>query len=194
MRPQLFKLMLLLLLSCHPVYAEEPVVPPRPQLTVENINKATKVLRDPTVITEKIGQGLEGLALPTVKNATQPSGGSENKGELKDPTLMNQNFRDALNRATQNKTGMVENGPGVANIAPAAPVLPKISLLASVWGGHKNKNSAMLRINDKTEMVYVGDKITSFENNQLIEIHVLEIQKHHVKITVFPANETIILR
>jgi hypothetical protein len=193
MRPQLFKPMMLLLLSCQALHADEPIAPPRPQLTVENINKATKVLRDPTVITEKIGQGLEGFALPTVKNATQPSGGSVNKGELKDSTLMNQNFRDALNRAIQNKTGMVENGPGGANIAPVAPVLPKISLLASVWG-HKNKNSAMLRINDKTEMVYVGDKITSFENNQLIEIHVLEIQKHHVKITVFPANETIILR
>lgn len=106
---------------------------------------------------------------------------------------MNQNFRDALNRVTQNKPGTVTNIPGTG-VAPAAPVLPKISLLASVWGGQKNKNSAMLRISEKTAMVYAGDKVTSFENNQVIEIQVLEIQKHHVKIRVLPANETIILR
>jgi hypothetical protein len=183
---------MLLLLYGPALFAEEPLAPPRPQLTTENINKATEVLRDPTVITEKIGQGLEGLALPAAKNATPSPGGSINKGELKDPTQMNQNFRDALNRV-QNKTGTAGNGQG-AGIAPAGPVLPKISLLASVWGSQKNKSSAMLRINNKTEMVYVGDKITSYENNHIIQIQVLEIQKNHVKITVFPFNETIILR
>jgi hypothetical protein len=189
-----FSMMMLLLLFCHPVYAEEPKAPPRPKLTVENINKTTEVLRDPTVITEKIGQGLEGFRLPTDKNAPPaPPGSSGNKGELKDPTLMNQNFRDALNRATQNKTGTVTNVPG-AGSAPAVPVLPKISLLASVWGGQKNKSSAMLRINDRTEMVYAGDKITFFDKNEVIDIQVLDIHKHYVKIRVLPANETIILR
>ena len=193
MRQQRFILMIILLLSSQALYAEEPVVPPRPQLTVENINKATEPLRDPTVITEKIGQGLEGFRLPAAKSPGPALGGNASKGELKDPTLMNQNFRDALNRVTQNKTGTVANIPG-AGSAPVAPVLPKISLLANVWGGQKNKSSAMLRINDKTAMVYAGDKVTSFENNQVIEIQVLEIQKNHVKIKVFPANETIILR
>ena len=185
MRQQLFNPMILLLLCCQALYAEEPIAPPQPKL-------ATEVLRDPTAITEKMGQGLEGLALPAVKNAPSP-GGSINKGELKDPTLMYQNFRDALNRVTQNKTGTVANGPGVG-IAPAAPVLPKISLLASVCGGNKDKSSAMLRINDKTEMVYVDDKITFLDKNQVIEIRILDIHKHYVKVMVLPAHEEIILR
>jgi hypothetical protein len=186
--------MMLLLLSSQALYAEEPVTPPRPKLTVENINKATEVLRDPTVITEKIEQGIKNVASSASKKTTPaPSDNSANQGELKDPTLMNQNFRDALNRVTQNKTGSVANSPGTG-IAPLGPVLPKMSLLASVWGGQKDKISAMLRINDKTEMVYIGDKITSFEHNQVIEIQILDIHKHYVKVRVLPANETIILR
>ena len=183
--------MIFLLLSCQPLYAEEPVVPPRPKLTVENINKTTEVLRDPTVIAEKMGQGIENMALPASRSVKPELGNSANQGELKDPTQMNQNFREALNRVTQNRTGTVAPG---ASIAPAAPALPKMSLIASVCGGHKSKNSAMLRINDKTEMVYAGDKITTFESNQVIEIQILDIHKHHVKVRVLPANETLILR
>ncbi len=182
-----FRIMLLLL-SCHSVYAEEPIAQPSPRLTVENINKATEVLRDPTVITEKMGQGLEGFRLPAAKNTTPAPDGNVNKGELKDPTQMNQNFREALNRINQNKSGTG------APVAPAAPALPNMSLLASVCGGHKNKNSAMLHINDKTEMVYVGDQITTLQNNQLVEIQILDIHKHYVKVRVLPANETVILR
>ena len=187
----IFTLMMLLLLSCQPLYAEEPVVPPRPKLTVENINKTTEVLRDPTVIAEKMGQGIKNMALPASRSVKPELGNSANQGELKDPTQMNQNFREALNRVTQNRTGTVAPG---ASIAPAAPALPKMSLIASVCGGHKSKNSAMLRINDKTEMVYAGDKITTFESNQIVEIQILEIHKHHVKVRVLPADETIILR
>jgi hypothetical protein len=69
-----------------------------------------------------------------------------------------------------------------------------MSLLASVCGGHKNKNSAMLRINDRAEMVYAGDQINTLQNNQLVEIQILDIHKHYVKVKVLPANETVILR
>jgi hypothetical protein len=181
-------LLLLLLLSCHAVYAEEPIARPSPRLTVENINKATEVLRNPAVITEKIGQGLEGFRLPVAKNTPPAPDGNVNKGELKDPTLMNQNFREALDRINQNKSG---TGSPVTS---AAPALPKMSLLASVCGGKKTKNSAMLSINDRTEMVYIGDKITTLESNQVVEIQILDIHRHHVKVRVLPANETIILR
>jgi hypothetical protein len=185
----LFIPVMLLLLSCHSVYAEEPGAPPRPTLTVKNITKAKEVLRDPTVITEK--QAVEGLAFPATKNTTAAPDRSRYKDELKDPTQMNQNFREALNRITQNRAGTVAPGTGVA---PAAPMLPKMSLLASVFGGHKQNNSAMLSINNKTELVYVGDKITTLDNNRVVEIQILEIHKHHVKVKVLPDNETIILR
>ena len=164
-----------------------PAAPP-PQLTVENINKATEVLRDPTVISEKMEQRLKGLASPTVKNAPPPPGDSAPDGGLKDPTLMNQNFRDALNR----KTNKAVNGP--AGPASETPVLPKIRLLASVCGGQKNTNSAMLDINGKTHMVRADDKFSFVDNNRVMEIQVIEIHEHYVKVMVLPFNETLILR
>lgn len=175
---------LLALLCCQPVFAEPLPV----QLAPENLNKSTEALNDPTVMTEKLERGLAGVLLPTDKNATPVPGDSENKSELKDPTRMNQNFREALKRVAPSNTGAPSG-----NAAPSA-TLPEIKLVASVCGMHKDKNHAMLRINDKTEMVSVGDKITTIKNNQLIEIHVLEIDKRQVKVEVLPVNETIILR
>ena len=154
-----------------------PATPPA-QLTVETIN------------TEKSGQGTEGQTVPTVKNAPPPHGKCcANNGELKDPTLMNKSFRDALGQVTKNKSGTVASGQ-----VSAAPDLPKIALLASVWGGSKDKSSAMLRVNDKTEMVYAGDKISFLDKDQVIDIQVLDIQKHYVKILMLNTNTTIVLR
>ena len=155
-----------------------PATPPA-QLTVETRN------------TEKAGQGTEGQTVPTVKNAL-PSHGKccANNGELKDPTLMNKSFRDALGLVTKNKSGAVASG----QVPAAAPDLPKIALLASVWGGNKNKSSAMLRVNDKTEMVYAGDKISFLDKDQVIDIQILDIQKHYVKILMLNTNTTIVLR
>lgn len=183
MRSPQFKLAALLL-CCQPLFAEPPLV----QSATENFNKAAEALNDPTVMTEKLEQGLAGVLLPIGKNATPAPGNTTNKSELKDPTRMNQNFREALKRVVPNNAGAPSGiaAPGVA--------LPEIKLVASVCGMHKDKNHAMLRINDKTEMVGVGDKITTIKNNQLIEIHVLEIDKGQVKVEVLPANETIILR
>lgn len=183
MKLQLFKLAALLL-CCQSLSAEPPPV----QAAQENFNKAAESLNDPTVMTEKLEQGLAGVMLPTAENATPLINDNENKNELKDPTRMNQNFREALKRVAPSNTGASSG-----NAAPSA-TLPEIKLVASVCGMHKDKNHAMLRINDKTEMVGVGDKITTIKNNQLIEIHVLEIDKGQVKVEVLPANETIILR
>ena len=102
---------------------------------------------------------------------------------------MNENFRDALKHVTS-RSAMTGN----AVSASAAPNLPDISLAASACNMHKGKNHAMLRINGKTEMVSVNDKISYIEKNQLIEIEVLEIQKDHVQVRIYPSNETIFLR
>jgi hypothetical protein len=183
MKLQLFKLAALLL-CCQSLSAEPPSV----QSAQENLNKSTESLNDPTVMTEKLEQGLAGVMLPTAKNATPLINDSENKNELKDPTRMNQNFREALKRVAPGSAGAPSGN------AATGTALPEVKLVASVCGMHKEKNHAMLRINDKTEMVGVGEKITTIKNNQLIEIHVLEIDKGHVKVEVQPANETIILR
>lgn len=183
MKLQPFKLAALLL-CCQSLSAEPLPV----QAAQENFNKASEALNDPTAMTEKLEQGLAGVMLPTANNATPVLGDSENKNELKDPTRMNQNFREALKRVVPGSAGAPSGN------AAAGTALPEIKLVASVCGMHKDKNHAMLRINDTTEMVSVGEKITTIKNNQLIEIHVLEIDKGHVKVEVQPANETIILR
>ncbi|MGR9037392.1 MAG: hypothetical protein ACU83O_12535, partial [Gammaproteobacteria bacterium] len=69
-----------------------------------------------------------------------------------------------------------------------------ISLVASVCGRNRDNAAAMLRINDKTEIVHAGDKLTRIEKNQLIEIHILEIHRRFVKVKVYPSNEMLILR
>lgn len=183
MKLQTFKLAALLL-CCQSLLAEPPPVQSAP----ENTNKSTEVLNDPTVMSKKLEQGLAGVLLPTDKNVAPSPVNSANKDELEDPTRMNQNFREALKRVSSNNAG------APSGIATPSSTLPEIKLIASVCGMHKDKNHAMLRINDKTEMVSEGDKITTIKGNQVIEIHVLEIDKGHVKVEVQPANETIILR
>jgi hypothetical protein len=176
-----FKLVALLL-CCQSLLAEPQASTP------ENIKKADETLKDPTLMTEKLEQGLAGVMLPKAENETPPPINSANKDGLEDPTRMNQNFREALRRVSSGNEG------APTGIAAPSSALPEIQLVASVCGMHKDKNHAMLRINDKTEMVSEGDKITIIKGNQLIEIHVLEIDKGHVKVEVQPANETIILR
>ncbi|MDP3876558.1 MAG: hypothetical protein Q8Q50_06215 [Methylobacter sp.] len=143
-----------------------------------------ETLQDPTAMTEKLEQELAGIREPRTQNVMVVPGGSANKDELKDPTRMNQNFREALKQIP------------MGNTSTAAPksTLPNIQLVASVCGMHKDKNHAMLRINDKTTMVSIGDKISTIQNDQLIEIHVVDIDKSHVKIELLPSNEIIILQ
>lgn len=190
MKPLQAILATLFLLLCGKPLCAAPAdgqpAPPTPRLTAEHIDKATAGLRDPTVITEKLTQGLKGLAVPDVQKA--PTASVADSG-LKDPTRMNQNFRDALNQIIKGKPAEV----GGTN-TPQTPALPEITLVASVCGMAKDRVSAMLRINGKTEMVHIGDKISAISNGGLIEVEVLDIHRHHVSVQVRPANEILILR
>jgi hypothetical protein len=189
MRLQQFTMAALLFLPCgQSLFAEPQEASSAVELASETINKATETLNDPTVMSEKLEQRLASVLRPTDNSVPLPPVISVNKGELKDPTRMNQNFREALKRVSPGNTGTP------TGTVTQGPALPKIKLVASICDMHKDKNHAMLRINDKTEMVSIGDKISSIESNQLVEIHVLEIEKGHVKVEVLPANETIILR
>lgn len=182
MKLQPFKLAALLL-CCQSLFAEP--------LSVQSpaaINQTTGALSDPTVMTEKLERGLAGVLLPTARNVAPSPVSNANTGDLNDPTRMNQNFREALKRVSPTNAGTPPGGGAQSS------ALPEIRLVASICDMHKDKNHSMLRINDKTEMVSVGDKITTIQGNQLIEIHVLEIDKGQVKVEVLPAKETIILR
>ncbi|WAK03277.1 hypothetical protein [Methylobacter sp. YRD-M1] len=151
------------------------------------VQETADALPDPTAITRQFEQRLRKAQEPSDPQARARKNNS--KDELQDPTRMNENFRDALKHVTS-RSAMTGNAVNAA----AGPNLPDISLAASACNMHKGKNHAMLRINGKTEMVSVNDKITYIEKNQLIEIQVLEIQKDHVQVRIFPSNETIILR
>lgn len=146
----------------------------------------TTVLPDPTATAAPIRAA--GQPAPTPAPAPPPPAST-----LKDPTLMNQNFREALERTTQNLITAPSLSFGNSH-EPKAPVLPKIALLANVWNGQQNANAALLRVGDKSELVYVGDTITTLENDQLLEIQVMDIQKNYVKVQVLPAHEILILR
>jgi len=166
--------------------ADGQPAPPTPRLTAEHIGKATTGLRDPTVITEKLTQGLKGLGLADTQK-TSTANPKENG--LIDPTQINQNFRDALNQIIKGKPAGTDG-----TYTPQAPVLPEITLVASVCGMAKDRVSAMLRINGKTEMVHIGDKVSTISNGGLIEVEVLDIHRRHVSVKVRPANEILILR
>lgn len=174
----------LLLLCSQSLLAESPSA----QVAQDNTKLIAETLNDPTVMSEKLERKLAGVLLPTKDNAPPSPVTNPDKGGIKDPTRMNQNFRAALKGVSTTTAGTP------AGIAAPSSALPDITLVASACGMHKDKNHAMLRINDKTEMVSIGDRITTIKGNQVIEIQVLEIAKSHVKVEVQPANETIFLR
>lgn len=160
----------LLLLACPISWANSAATAP----------KQVETLPDPTVsTTEKLrARFIEPMA-------NKQASSSE---DIKDPTAMNENFRAALSK-TKPSSKTATNSP-----ATATPSLPDIKLLAAVCEHHPEKNHAMLSVNGKSEMIGVGDKITSLVSNHLIEIEVLEIQKNHVRLRLQPNNETLILR
>lgn len=174
-----FKLAVLFL-CCQSLSAEPQLDSQSMQAEPEVLNKATETLNDPTVMSKKMEQRLSGV-MPTPANNT-------NKGGLQDPTQMNQNFREALQGRS---TPTAAPAPGI--VAPSLE-LPDMRLLASVCGMHKEKNHVMLQINGKTEMVGIGDTITTIKGAQIFEIQVIEVEGKHVKVVVQPANITVILR
>ncbi len=155
-------------------------------LTTENIV-------DPTVMSDSLRHQFEKIeSRNIVKNNTPPqqSEGKKNN-DIEDPTRMNENFRDALNHLRADKTGNANANPAVA--APK-PLTPKIKLLANVQNVDKEKNYVILKIDDNKEMVSVGESITHFQGNQLLKIDITEITRKYVKVTLLPANQTLILR
>jgi len=194
MKKQDFKLALPLLLCC-PVLVAEPLAAPRQSVNFFTQNAtSTPVTFDSasspaTQSTALLLDSRVNLA-ETINRSSESFSGDVKNDELKDPTLINQRFRDALQKPMRNKGSFSSNSRDVREDLSS----PDIKLLASITGGRKNKSAAMLRVNDRTEMVYAGDKITSFDKNQLVEIKVLEIQEHGVTIHLLPPGTTIVLR
>ncbi len=167
---------LLMLLFCDVVFAQPAV---------------EGELTDPTAMPSSLKKALEGS---NSSQNTKKLNLSTSAEELNDPTQMNQNFRDALNSELANK-GSSKN---VTGTVPAPQnqesKTPQITLIANVHSSNTEKSRAVLRVNNKSEMVGVGDTITYFQGDNLIKIDVQEITKKHVKIMLVPTNQTLIIR
>lgn len=144
-------------------------------------------LADPTAMTNSLKKGLEGTHLSPENKKLNPAVSSE---EVSDPTQMNQNFREALN---QLKTNSPQKG-NAPNAIVKESNTPQIVLMANVHRSDANKNQVVLRVDNKSEIVGVGDSITYFQGDNLMKIDVLEITKKYVKVMLVPTNQTLIIR
>jgi len=149
---------------------------------------AENAITDPTLMTETLKQGI------AVLNVTRPenSASTDAVEKLNDPTSINQNFREALTHANQLKAAAPDVANPLGKLVPDSNT-PKIGLIANV---HKNqeRKRVILRVNNKSEIVNAGDTITYFQGSEVLQINVVEITKNYVKVTLMPANQTLILR
>jgi len=149
------------------------------KLSVDNINKATTVLRDPVAAIKNTGE------------TKQPP--------LKDPTKINQNFLQALKHS---------RGKGTASQTDQQSVnFPTIRLLGKVYHPKtareilkQNKplntdeqSSIVLQIDGDVVHLHEGDSSSVIKNNQLYTIEVEEITPYSVTLILQPAQETLVL-
>lgn len=147
-------------------------------------------LQDPSAMNGKLEQTLEQVRTVAERPVHKRSDSSENN-DLQDPTRMNQNFRDALNFSVQRQPS---GGNASQAIQLQAPDIPDIRLIAHVFDKVKEKASVMLRVNGKSEMARMGEKITAASKTHIMTIEIIDIQKGFVTVKVLPLNETLILR
>jgi len=120
------------------------------QLTVENINKAVEILRD--------------------------------------PTLMNDNFRKALNRLPNNNQQAViekdvdENGE---------LLLPDIEMVGKVIS-KEGASTVVFKAKGKYYHFEEGESLTKVVDHKVVTFKVLEISKHTVRVLVMPFNKILI--
>jgi hypothetical protein len=151
------------------------------------------MMADPTAMSNALEQGIAVVNSAQSKKSTFNS--EDKSGQPTDPTRMNQNFRDALERVRQLKSATQEGANGaLSKISSEDSSMPKITLLANVHRKNQEKSRATLRVNDKSEIVSAGDTITYFQGGEVMKIEVLEITKNYVKVTLMPINQTLILR
>lgn len=154
------------------------------QMTVEKINQTTEMLRDPTVIVDKLKDAFERTSgKPGPKTEQSPSL-TPDSGAIKDPTQMTGSFSEALKRLSARR-----GGSGATEFK-----LPEIALAAKTFSEDGQNSSALLSINKKLYFVKPGGNFSFMQDNAIYEIAVESIDMHTVRIRIFPLNETLILR
>jgi len=148
------------------------------KLTVDNINQARQVLNDPTQTVNKALAHAPLLSAndgKVVKKKPLP--------QLNDPTRLTGTFREALRK--------IRSGSGASD---GGQQIPDITLAGKTYSEDGKKSSALLKIKERLYFVKPGTRFSINYNQQLYDIKVNEIDLQGVQITIFPANEVLILR
>jgi len=164
------------------------------QLTVDNLNKTTEMLRDPTKV---IGASMGNISITGLKealpNMPRLSGGKDEQ-VLHDPTQMSGNFRQALKSYSPQVP--------VASSGSSSNSVPIINLIGKVYisterlateQSKQEKSSVVLDIDEKTIHLREGDKSSVIIKEHIVTVLVEEITKQYVKIRITPSNETLLL-
>lgn len=153
------------------------------QLSVQNINNAVEVLRDPNkVIAEKTTEFF-GEKPSDAQNITQP---------VRDPTQMSGSFRQAL-RSYAPRTPST-NDAGTQVIVPTITLAGKVYVPPSLNNLKRDERSSVaLSIDDTIVHLKEGDTSSIIKKEHLITIIVEHISEHAVQIKLQPSNETLIL-
>jgi len=106
---------------------------------------------------------------------------------LRDPTVMNENFRKALNNLSSDsseKGGKKSSGNGQL-------LLPEIEMVGKVIS-QNGPSTVVFKANDKYYHFEEGESLTKVVNHKVMTFKVLEISKHTVRVLVMPFNKTLI--
>ena len=145
------------------------------KLTVDNINKAVEILRDPVA---------------AIKGKTQP---------LKDPTQINENFQQAIknSRGAGSAPGADENTQNLPGIRLLGKIYHPRSareiLTRQKTDLPEKQSSIVLQIEDEIVHLHEGDSSSVIKNNQLYTIEVEEITPYAVKLLLKPNQATLVL-
>lgn len=151
---------------------------------VEQINKATELLQDPTLMLEKFRQSFQRSAPSKVSSAGKTPLPQSDNGAINDPTQINGSFSAALKRLSIRRSGS----------GATDHKLPEISLAGKTFNQGGQHSSAILNINQQLYFVKPGENFSFMQDNEIYEIAVESIDIHSVRIRIFPLNEMLILR
>jgi len=112
---------------------------------------------------------------------------NEMVGLLRDPTLMNANFRKALGRLPNQQQEVVEKDVD----ENGELLLPEIELVGKVISEDR-ASTVVFKAKGKYYHFEEGDSLTKVVDHKVITFKVIEISKSRVRVLIMPFNKTLI--
>jgi len=106
---------------------------------------------------------------------------------LRDPTVMNDNFRKALNRLPNNQQEVIEKGVDESGEL----LLPDIEMVGKVIS-KEGTSTVVFKAKGKYYHFEEGESLTKVVDHKVMTFKVLEISKHSVRVLVMPFNKVLI--